>query len=235
MKRKLLFLLIAGLLAVTGCQNKEETPADKQGVTEGIKEIFGDYIIEPNDALKTVFAKSWDVTGTEDVYVLEFDGTGKKNDEALTYECGFNEENLIVISITMEGTDQETLYVATSDATGYGIDLQPVEDGEFLNFFPTNMELLEFSDERVSSLAGSWKDDNKNEYVFEESGELLIKGKDGDTPGHWCAIEKEETGVCIVNLLVEGGSLEFEYEVSEDGKMLSLYNRGAETWYYWYR
>ena len=83
MKRKLLFLLVAGLLAVTGCQNKEETPADKQGVTEGIKEIFGDYIIEPNDALKTVFAKSWDVTGTEDVYVLEFDGTGKKNDEAL--------------------------------------------------------------------------------------------------------------------------------------------------------
>ena len=63
----------------------------------------------------------------------------------------------------------------------------------------------------------------------------MIKGKDGDTPGHWCAIEKEETGVCIVNLLVEGGSLEFEYEVSEDGKMLSLYNRGAETWYYWYR
>ena len=39
------------ILAVTGCQNKEETPADKQGVTEGIKEIFGDYIIEPNDAL----------------------------------------------------------------------------------------------------------------------------------------------------------------------------------------
>ena len=73
MKRKLLFLLVAGLLAVTGCQNKEETPADKQGVTEGIKEIFGDYIIEPNDALKTVFAKSWDVTGTEDVYVLEID------------------------------------------------------------------------------------------------------------------------------------------------------------------
>ena len=175
------------------------------------------------------------MTGTEDVYVLETDGTGKKNEEALVYECGFNEENQIVISITMDGEDEGTLYVATSDATGYGIDLQPVKEGEFLNLFPTNMELLELSDERVSSLVGSWKDDNQNEYIFEESGELLIKGKDADTPGTWCSIEKEETGACIVNILVEGGSLEFEYEVSEDGKMLSLYNRGAEIWYYWYR
>ena len=236
MKKKLLISLAISLLAVTGCQSKEETaPTEQQQVTEAIEEVFGDYIIQPNDALKTVFVKSWDVTGTDDVYVLEMDGTGKKNEEAFTYECGFNEENQIVISFTMEGSDEGTIYVATSDTTGYGIDLQPVADGEFLNFFPTNMELLEDSDERVTSLVGSWKDDNKNEYIFDASGELLIKGKDGDTPGTWCSMLKEETGACIVNLLVEGGSLEFEYTVSEDGKMLSLYNRGAEIWYYWYR
>lgn len=244
MKKKLLIILFAGLLGLTGCQNKQEAeePGENQEVSENseekaaaLEEALGEYIIEPNEALKTVFSKSWDVTGTSDVYVLEIDGTGTKNDTSFTYECGFDEENNIILSFIIEGSDQKTSYVATSDATGYGLNLTPIAEGEFMNFFPTNMTLLGISDERAEGLVGTWKDENKNEYVFNEDGSLLIKGKEADTPGSWCAIEKEEEGVLIVNLLVEGGSLEFEYELQEEGKTLALYNRSAETWYYWYK
>lgn len=246
MKNKLLILLFAALLAFTGCQNEEDVkaPGEEQeiGSEENDEEmaaeleaVLGDYIIEPSDALKTVFSKSWDVTGTSETYVLEMDGTGMKNEKNLTYECGFDEENQIILSFHIEGKDSKESYIAVSDATGYGLDLTPIGGGETLNLFPTNLELLGFFDERVTGLPGTWKDDNKNQYIFNEDGSLLIKGKEADTPGTWCAIEKEEEGVCIVNLLVEGGSLEFEYEIQEEGQTLALYNRGAEIWYYWYR
>lgn len=244
MKKKIFALFFIGALALTGCQGQEQTEtAEKQEMTAedseekaaALEEALGDYIIEPNDALKTVFSKSWDVTGTTDVYVLETDGTGTKNEEVFTYECGFDEENNIIVKFIMDGEEDGTVYIVTSDATGYGLDLAPVAEGEAMNFFPTNMTLLEVSDERAEGLVGTWKDENSNEYAFEESGELLIKGSDADTPGTWCAIEKEEEGVLIVSLLVEGGSLEFEYEIQEEGKTLALYNRGAETWYYWYK
>ncbi len=246
MKNKLLILLFAVLLALTGCQEEEDvkepsaeqkiaSEGNEEEMAEDLEEVLGDYIIEPNDALKTVFSKSWDVTGTSETYVLEMDGTGMKNEESLTYECGFDEENQIILSFHIEGKASKESYIAVSDATGYGLDLTPIDGGETINLFPSNMELLAVSDERVTGLTGTWKDDNKNEYIFKEDGSLFIKGKESDTPGTWCAIEKEEEGVFIVNLLVEGGSLEFEYEIQEEGQTLALYNRGAETWYYWYK
>lgn len=242
MNKKIIALLLTALVAVTGCQSKEQAkaPSEKQlesseDKSAALKEAFGEYIIEPNEALKTIFSKSWDVTGTEDVYVLKTDGTGTKNEEAFTYECGFDAENNIILKFIMEGKDEGVTYVVTSDGTGHGLNLESSEAGVSMNLFPTNMTLLETSDERAAALVGSWKDSNENEYILEETGKLLIKGKDAQTPGTWCAVEKEEEGVLAVNLLVEGGSLEFEYEVQEEGNTLALYNRGAETWYYWYR
>lgn len=237
MKNKLVIVLVAALFVFTGCQKedaKQEMNSQQEEQAE-LEEILGDYIIEPNDALKAVFSKSWDVTGTDEIYVLELDGTGKKKEESITYECGFNEENQIVLSFYIEEKDKAESYIAVSDATGYGLDLTPIEGGKAMNLFPTNLELLTVSDERVKGLTGTWKDDNSNEYIFKEDGSLLIKDKEADTPGTWCAIEKEEEGVCIINLLVEGGSLELEYEIQEEGQTLALYNRSAEVWYYWHK
>lgn len=244
MKKKIFILLLVCLFCVTGCQGEDEAKApgekqeavseeDSEKKAEALEEAFGDYMIEPNEALKAVFSKSWDVRGTADVYMLETDGTGLKNEEPFTYECGFDEENNIILKFFMDG-GEETAYIAASDATGYGLDLTPVADGEFMNFFPTDLTLLEVSDERAAGLVGTWKDDNGNEYVFQESRELLIKGNEAETPGSWCAIEKED-GTLIINLVVEGGSLEFEYKVIDEGKTLELYNRSGESWYYWYR
>ena len=224
---------------MAGCQNKDqaENSEGNQSVTQEetaavLEEVLADYIIQPNDALKMVFSKSWDITGTEDIYVLEMDGTGKKNEEAFTYECGFDADNNIVLKFNMGS--ESTAYVAVSDATGYGLDLTPVSEGTAMNLFPSDMTLLEMSDEKVTGLFGVWKDASGNGYEFSEDGTLMIRGKEADTPGTWCAIEKEN-GRVIVNLLVTGGSLEFEYEIQEEGKTLALYNRGAETWYYWTR
>ena len=237
--KRLLIMMALSMILMTGCQDKEqgEISAEEQAVTKeettaALEEVLSDYIIQPNDALKMVFSKSWDVTGTEDVYVLEMDGTGKKNEEPLTYACGFDGENNIVLELQMES--ESIAYVAVSDATGYGLDLTPVNEGTALNLFPSDMTLLDMSDEKVTGLFGEWKDASGNGYEFAEDGTLMIRGKESDTPGTWCAIEKEN-GRVIVNLLVTGGSLEFEYEIQEEGKTLALYNRGAETWYYWTR
>lgn len=246
MKRTLVALIFVSLLAVTGCQGEEEVKAasEKQIAEESenseekaaaFEEAYGEYIIEPNDALKSVFSKSWDVKGTEDVYVLESDGTGTRNGEALTYECGFDEENNIVLKFIMEGESEGSIYIVTADNTGYGLDLVPAVEGETMKLFPTNMTLLDSSDERVAGVAGTWKDENENEYIFDEAGTMTIKGSDGDADGTWSAIEKEEEGVVIIYLLLEGGSLEFEYEIQDEGKTMALYNRSAETWYYWYK
>lgn len=237
--KKMLIMLAFCLVVMAGCQNKEQTenlPQEqsvaKEQTTAVLEEVLSDYIIQPNDALKMVFSKSWDVTGAEDVYVLEMDGTGKKNEETFTYECGFDEENNIVLKMNME--NESIAYIAVSDATGYGLDLTPIDKGTAMNLFPSDMTLLEMSDEKVTGLFGIWEDASGNGYEFGEDGTLMIRGKEADTPGHWCAIEKEN-GKVIVNLLVTGGSLEFEYEIQEEGKTLALYNRGAETWYYWTR
>lgn len=237
--KKLLIMMAFCVAVMAGCQNKDqaENLENNQSVTQEetaavLEEVLGDYIIQPNDALKMVFSKSWDVTGTEDIYVLETDGTGSKNEEALTYECGFDADNNIVLKFNMES--ESIAYVAVSDATGYGLDLTPVSEGTAMNLFPSDMTLLELSDEKVTGLFGIWKDASGNGYEFSEDGTLMIRGKEADTPGTWCAIEKEN-GRVIVNLLVTGGSLEFEYEIQEEGKTLALYNRGAETWYYWTR
>lgn len=245
MKKKIIAIFLVCMAIMTGCQGKEEAkvPSEEQEVAEqaendedkaaALEEALGDYIIEPNDALKSVFSRTWNVTGTEDVYVLEIDGTGMKNEEALTYECGFDEDNQIILKFIMDGETEGITYIADADATGYGLDLTPAAEGTAMNLFPSNMTLLEVSDEKAKGLVGCWKDENANEYVFEENGELIIKGKETDTPGSWCAVEKD--GVLHVNLLVEGGSLEFEYEIQEEGKTLALYNRSAESWYYWYK
>ena len=134
------------MILMTGCQDKEQgkISAEEQAVTKEettavLEEVLSDYIIQPNDALKMVFSKSWDVTGTEDVYVLEMDGTGKKNEEPLTYACGFDGENNIVLELQMES--ESIAYVAVSDATGYGLDLTPVNEGTALNLFPSDMTL----------------------------------------------------------------------------------------------
>ena len=237
--KKMWVMLGVCLVMLTGCQNSEqvenlpkEQTVTREETTAALEEVLSDYIIQPNDALKMVFSKSWDVTDSEDVYVLEMDGTGKKNEEAFTYECGFDEKNNIVLKINME--EESTAYLAVSDATGYGLDLTPVNGGTSVNLFPSDLTLLEMSDDKVTGLFGTWEDASGNEYEFGEDGTLLIKGKENDTPGHWCAIEKEN-GRIIVNLLVTGGSLEFEYEIQEEGKTLALYNRSAETWYYWNR
>lgn len=237
--KKLLIMMAFCVAVMAGCQNKDqaENLENNQSVTQEetaavLEEVLGDYIIQPNDALKMVFSKSWDVTGTEDIYVLETDGTGSKNEEALTYECGFDADNNIVLKFNMES--ESIAYVAVSDATGYGLDLTPVSEGTAMNLFPSDMTLLELSDEKVTGLFGIWKDASGNGYEFSEDGTLMIRGKEADTPGTWCAIEKEN-GRVVVNLLVTGGSLEFEYEIQEEGKTLALYNRGAETWYYWTR
>ena len=46
-------------------------------------------------------AKQWKVIGTDTVYDLKEDGTGTKDDDGLTFECGFDEDNNITIKITM--------------------------------------------------------------------------------------------------------------------------------------
>ena len=220
-------------------------PGDKTGDTpaaskteevnqasDELKEKLGDGYILPSEAVTKVLAKKWDVVGTESVYDLKEDGTGTLDGKALTFECGFDEDDNITMGIKMDGEEKEQLYAIEDDTTGYGLKLKSLDGGKDMELFQSDIKRIDISDAQASGLLGTWKDDNENEYTFKKDGTVVIKGSSGKTKGTF-GVVKDAEGILKLNLVMEGGSLEYEYTLSEDHTVLELCSPGTDTIHRW--
>ena len=104
MKKLAIALLLSAAIMMTGCQGDKtgDTPAaskteEVNQASDELKEKLGDGYILPSEAVTKVLAKKWDVVGTESVYDLKEDGTGTLDGKALTFECGFDEDDNITM------------------------------------------------------------------------------------------------------------------------------------------
>lgn len=223
MKKRLLVLLMAGILGLTGCQSAEEK---KQAE---MMEAFEQMGVEHNEVIMSVLSKEWKVLGGEDTYEFTKEGTGNISGEEFKYSCGFNEENDIMLQITMNETEEELHYFVSADDTGHGLFFENVE-GETMQLLLANVELLDMEDERAKALVGEWADKSDNRYILEEDRKLVIKGSDSEKTGTYSVVIRDE--MTLLTLVIGSNTLEFEYEFASD-TAVDLHAPGTETVHTW--
>ena len=236
MKKKILMLFIAAVFCITGCSDEkkagEPTTEEVDEFASSVQESSGEGILLPSESVTKVMADTWIVPDTNEIFVLEEDGTGTKDGEPFTFECGFDDEKNITLKIVMDETEEESLYAIASDDTGYGVDLTSLDGGEDLKFLPENLEFMDNGDDRVKGLIGTWSDESGNTYTFEDDGTVVIGDSVSETKGQFHAVA-DENGNLFFRLMVEGGSLEFEYELSKDGNSVDLVAPDTDTVHTW--
>lgn len=238
MMKKILFLttLIAAALSLSACGGDEKKAGGS--ATEKVDEMASqvqesvDGIDLPSESVTKAVSNTWVVPDTDEVYVLQADGTGNRDGEPFTFECGFDDENNITLKITMDDGSAENLYAISTDSTGYGIDLAALDDGEDLKFLPEDLEFLSTDDERISGLIGTWADESGNEYEFDKDGHMAIRSADSETKGSFSAVADSEGGL-FFRIVVEGGSLEYGFELGEDGTEMKLASPGTDVIHSW--
>lgn len=226
MKKRLLILLCIGVLCLTGCQSEEEKRQAE------IMEAFEEMGVDHNEVVMSVLSKSWKVLGTEDTYEFTKEGTGNVSGVEFTYTCGFNEDNDIMLQIMREDTDVEELnYFVSSDDTGHGIYVEPAMGGETMHLIPSNVELLDITDERAAFFVGEWADKSDNRYVFREDFTMVIKSSDSETEGTYSVVIRDD--VPLLTLVFGSNTLEFEYELLKDQTTVKLQAPGTDTVHTW--
>lgn len=222
--------------------NNAESPAgenDGEGSMADAESVLENMTIDYSEAVALAISKEWNVEGEEEGYMFSTDGSGEhrleRETERFQYTCGFDEENNILVQITAK--EREETYRITTDETGYGIYLEAMEGEEGIAgkklLTPAGLKILDIDDEKVTGILGVWEDDGGNRYEFTKDSEFLILTAE-DSNGTFCAAEKED-GTLEVSILVAGGNLRYEYSLQDDGQTLQLYNRDAESYYYWHR
>ncbi len=238
MMKRILFLttLIAAALSLSACGGDEKKAGGS--ATEKVDEMASqvqesvDGIDLPSESVTKAVSNTWVVPDTDEVYVLQADGTGNRDGEPFTFECGFDDENNITLKITMDDGSAENLYAISTDSTGYGIDLAALDDGEDLKFLPEDLEFLSTDDKRISGLIGTWSDESGNEYEFDKDGRMAIRSADSETKGSFSTVADSEGGL-FFRIVVEGGSLEYGFELGEDGTEMKLASPGTDVIHSW--
>ncbi len=227
MKKRLLVLLFAALLCMTGCQSEEDAKK------EALQEAFENIGMEHSAVIMNVLSKEWNVMDGDDTYVFTKEGTGDISGDTFTYSCGFDEENNIALKIVMDTTGEEKYYYISTDDTGYGLNLDLAGEEEDVYLFQSNVELIDLSDERASVMVGEWADKSDNRYVFNEDGTMLIKGSQSETEGTFSVVEWKEDGSLLLTLVFGSDTMEFNYEVLSDGVTVQLCRPGTDVIHTW--
>ena len=236
MKKKFLVIVFAAIFCLAGCSGEDKpaksTTDEVDKYAQEMEEGGEQGLIAPSEAVKNLLIKTWNVDGGSDVYTMNADGTGIKNEAPFTFECGFDEDNNITLEITLDDSEKTELYAIESDYTGYGLDLASLNGGEDIRLVPADLEILQMTDERAKGILGEWSDASGNQYVFEDDNKLTIKGSDGDTEGTYSAVQNSE-GTLLLNLVVPGGSLEFAYTLNADQTQIELCSPGTDVVHVW--
>ena len=229
-------MTVTAAICLSACGGDEKKAGES--TTEKVDEMASqaqesmDGIDLPSESVTKAVSNTWVVPETDEVYVLQADGTGSRDGEPFTFECGFDDENNITLKITMDDGSAENLYAISTDSTGYGIDLTALDDGEDLKFLPEDLEFLGTDDERISGLIGTWADESGNEYEFDKDGRMAIRSADSETKGSFSAVADAEGGL-FFRIVVEGGSLEYGFELGEDGTEMKLASPGTDVIHSW--
>ena len=227
MKKKLLALILMGILCFTGCQNAEEAKKEE------LMKMFETIGMEHSAVIMNVLSKEWVEAGGDDTYVFTKEGTGDISGETFTYTCGFDEENNIALKVIMDETKEESYYFISTDDTGYGLHLELVGEKEEIYLLQNNIELLAFDDERAIGVVGEWADKSDNRYIFHEDGTMLIKGSQSETEGTYSVVEWKEDGKLLLTLVFGGDTMEFYFDFLDDGATMQLCRPGTEVVHTW--
>ena len=228
MERKLLILLMAGVMAMTGCQSSEK--AEKEKIIKAFESIG----MEHSEVIMNVLSKEWIAEEGEKIYVFTKEGTGDVSGDSFTYSCGFDEEYNIVLKMIMDSTEEEKYYYVSTDDTGYGLNLDMAGDDEDVYLFQNNVELLALTDERAAGVIDEWADKSDNRYILKEDGTMLIKGSQSETEGTFSVVEVKEDGSLLLTLVFGSDTMEFNYEFLSDGSM-QLCRPGTDIVHTWIR
>ncbi len=227
MKKIMFFFLTIAVLCMIGCQSAEE----KQ--KEEIKEAFENIGIDHETVVRSVLSKKWNVRGSETTYEFTKEGTGSVSGEIFSYECGFDENHQIMVMMTMEASGETYYYYVSSDDTGHGLFFESASDGKKLHLINADVILLDMSDTRAAKIAGEWADRSDNRYILNDDFTMLIKGSESDTKGTYSVAVKEE--LLLLTLVFEENTLEFTWELSENGNSVNLKAPGTDTVHTWVR
>ena len=227
MKKSLLVLLLIGLMALTGCQSKEQAKAD------AIREAFENIGMEHSAVIMNVLSKEWEAVDSEDTYMFTKEGTGEISGQAFTYSCGFDEENRIALKIVMDENAEERYFYVSTDDTGYGLNLDLAGEGEDVYLLQTNIEMIDISDERAAAVLGEWADKSDNRYVFNDDNSMLIKGSHSETEGTFSVVEWKEDGTLLLTLVFGSDTMEFNFEFLDDGNTMKLCRPGTDVVHTW--
>ena len=237
MKKKILiltFALMIGSTGLSGCAEEKKagksTTEEVDSYTAEMEDTLGDQLSAPSEAVTKAVSNTWAVQGSDDIYELNVDGTGKKNDEDLTFECGFDDEKNITLQMRIG--DDQMLYAISTDETGYGIELTSLDGGEDLYFLPADLEFLDMTDKRAEGILGEWSDESGNTYKFDEDKSMEIGGESGKTEGTYSVVE-DANGTRLLRIVVSGGSLEYEFTLNEDNTQMDLVSPGTDTVHRW--
>ena len=227
MKKRLLALLFIGILSLSGCQNKE------QAKLEALQAAFENIGMEHSAVIMNVLSKEWEEAEGEALYVFTKEGTGNISGETFTYSCGFDEENKIALKIVMDDTKEEKYYYVSTDDTGYGLNLDLAGSEEDVYLIQNNVELLDITDERAAVVLGEWADKSDNRYIFKEDGSMLIKGSLSETEGTFSVVEWKEDGSLLFTLVFGSDTMEFNFEMLDDGNTMKLCRPGTDIIHTW--
>lgn len=227
MKKRLLALLFAGILALSGCQSAEE--AEKEEMMKAFEEIG----MEHSAVIMNVLSKEWVASDGAEMYVFTKEGTGEISGNPFTYTCGFDEENNIALKLVMDETAEEKLYYVSTDDTGYGLHLDAAGDKEDVYLIQNNVELIDTSNERAAAVLGEWADKSDNRYIFNEDNTMLIKGSERETEGTFSVVEWKEDGSLLLTLVFGSDTMEFNYEFLDDGNTMKLCRPGTDVVHTW--
>ena len=172
----------------------------------------------------------WNETTTNTVYDMKADGTGTRGEEAFTFECGFDADNNITLLI--KAGETEEIYAMTTDTTGYGVKFESLKGGKDFALFPAHLTRLDMADEKAKGIVGEWSDKSGNKYIFEKDNTMVIDDKEEKTKGTYSVVENEE-GTLLLNIVVPGGSLEYEYTLSENDTVIDLRSPGTDVVHRW--
>lgn len=249
MKKKLIALLLASVFCMTACgddaaggSNGQEASASEEDsgssatqevdqMASEIKEKVGDAVSLPSESVTKAVSGTWRDQGNSDLYVLSEDGTGTRNGEALTFECGFDDDNNIIISLATDGAAEKTYAISTDD-TGYGINFTALDGDDTIRLLPEGLKFLDLTDDRAAGVVGEWADADGNTYRLEDDHDMVISDSEKETEGVFNVVENSD-GTLLLKLKVPGGSLEFTYDLNEDHTEMDLQSPGDDTVHHW--
>lgn len=251
MKKKIIALILATMFCMTACggndktggpngqdsaaaeeENSSSATEEVDQMASEIKEKVGDSVSLPSESVTKAVSGTWRDQGNSDLYVLSEDGTGTKNGEALTFECGFDDDNNITIRLAMDGETEGKTYVISTDDTGYGINFTAPDSDETIALLPEGLKFLDLTDDRAAGVIGEWADANGNTYRLEDNHDMVISDTKTETEGVFNVVENAD-GTLLLKLKVPGGSLEFTYQLNEDHTEMDLQSPGDDTVHHW--